>query len=348
MRIRQQQDIADSDVRDAALLANLGYKQEFTRDFTPFEVLGLGFSVIGVVPSVTSVLPYSLPYGGTVAMVWGWAICSIFLMFIALAVAELGSSAPMSGGLYYWTFHFSSPRHRKLLSWIVGYTNTIAYISAAAAVDWGCSVQIVATVTMGSDLRFVPSPAQIYFLAPLWVMGGFDSSVHISEEVRTWAILCAAGLGSVLGWAMIVALAFSMGTHLPTILGSPIGQPVATIFYSFGRRGTLSLWSFIILVQFMVGTSILTAASRQIFAFSRDGALPFARFLYHIDKRINTPVNCVWASAFSTGLLALICLAGPAASGAIFTLGVVCQYASLLIPIAARHLGGSLRRGRSI
>lgn len=55
MRIRQQQDIADSDVRDAALLANLGYKQEFTRDFTPFEVFGLGFSIIGVVPSVTCV-----------------------------------------------------------------------------------------------------------------------------------------------------------------------------------------------------------------------------------------------------------------------------------------------------
>lgn len=38
--------------------------------------------------------------------------------------------------------------------------------------------------------------------------GGFDSSVHISEEVRNaniaipWAILCAAGLGSVLGWGI--------------------------------------------------------------------------------------------------------------------------------------------------
>ncbi|KAL4255829.1 Amino Acid-Polyamine-Organocation Transporter [Pleurotus pulmonarius] len=420
----QQQGIAASDTRDAALLADLGYKQEFIRDFSPFEVFGLGFSIIGVVPSVTSVLPYSLPYGGTLAMVWGWAICSIFLMFIALAVAELGSSAPTSGGLYYWTFHFSSPRYRKLLSWIVGYTNSVAYISAAAAIDWGCSVQIMAAVTMGSNLRFVPSPAQIYgvycsllvchalvasgatkiiarlqsvyilvnialclaiiiglpaatprefkntakyalghfenmtswpdgfsfilsFLAPLWVVGGFDSSVHISEEARNaniavpWAVICAAGLGSVLGWAMIVALVFSMGTDLPAILESPIGQPVATIFYnSFGRRGTLILWSFIILVQFMMGTSILTAASRQIFAFSRDGALPFARFLYHIDKRTNTPVNCVWACAFSAGLLALICLAGPAASGAIFTLGVICQYVSLSVPIAARYLGG--------
>ncbi|KAF4564023.1 GABA-specific high-affinity permease [Pleurotus pulmonarius] len=359
----QQQGIAASDTRDAALLADLGYKQEFIRDFSPFEVFGLGFSIIGVVPSVTSVLPYSLPYGGTLAMVWGWAICSIFLMFIALAVAELGSSAPTSGGLYYWTFHFSSPRYRKLLSWIVGYTNSVAYISAAAAIDWGCSVQIMAAVTMGSNLRFVPSPAQIYGVyCTLLVCHALVASGATKIIARLQSVYILVNIALCL--AIIIGLpaatprefkntakyalghfentlAFSMGTDLPAILESPIGQSVATIFYnSFGRRGTLILWSFIILVQFMMGTSILTAASRQIFAFSRDGALPFARFLYHIDKRTNTPVNCVWACAFSAGLLALICLAGPAASGAIFTLGVICQYVSLSVPIAARYLGG--------
>jgi amino acid transporter len=49
-----------------------------------------------------------------------WTVCSIFLSIIALAMAELGSAAPTSGGLYYWTFMFSSPRWRCLLSWIVG------------------------------------------------------------------------------------------------------------------------------------------------------------------------------------------------------------------------------------
>ena len=49
-----------------------------------------------------------------------WTVCGIFLSIIALAVAELGSAAPTSGGLYYWTFMFSSPRWRCLLSWIVG------------------------------------------------------------------------------------------------------------------------------------------------------------------------------------------------------------------------------------
>lgn len=35
-------------------------------------------------------------------------------------MSELGSAAPTAGGLYYWTFKFSSPRYRKLLSWLVG------------------------------------------------------------------------------------------------------------------------------------------------------------------------------------------------------------------------------------
>lgn len=37
---------------DEGLLASLGYKQELRRTFTPFEVFGLGFSIIGLVPSV--------------------------------------------------------------------------------------------------------------------------------------------------------------------------------------------------------------------------------------------------------------------------------------------------------
>lgn len=65
-----------------------------------------------------------------------------------------------------------------------------------------------------------------------------------------------------------MAIAFNMGTDLQGILSNPIGQPLATvsqiilwcnvvitccaakIFYnSFGRNGTLALWSCIIVVQ---------------------------------------------------------------------------------------------------
>ncbi|OJT12374.1 hypothetical protein TRAPUB_11076 [Trametes pubescens] len=42
----------DSLASDNAALAALGYKQEFKRAFNPIEVFGLGFSIIGLFPSI--------------------------------------------------------------------------------------------------------------------------------------------------------------------------------------------------------------------------------------------------------------------------------------------------------
>ena len=65
-----------------------------------------------------------------------------------------------------------------------------------------------------------------------------------------------------------VALAFCMGEDLVSIISNPIGQPLATVldptrlcvffyslrtsqilFNSFGKKGTLAVWSFTIMVQ---------------------------------------------------------------------------------------------------
>lgn len=121
---------------DEELLATLGYKQEFTRAFSALEVFGIAFSIIGLLPSIASVLVYAIPNGGASAMVsflvlgcpnltsrnqvWGWAVASILILFVGMSMAELASSAPMSGGLYYWTHTLYSPRSRNLLAWIVG------------------------------------------------------------------------------------------------------------------------------------------------------------------------------------------------------------------------------------
>jgi len=185
------------------------------------------------------------------------------------------------------------------------------------------------------------------FLSPLWSVGGFDAGVHISEEALNaniavpWAIICVTAIGCILGFAIQVVVAFCMGTDTVSILSSPVGQPLATILLnSFGKRGTLAIWSFVILAQFMAGCSILISSSRQTFAFSRDNALPLSKLLYRINPYTATPVHCVFFSAFSAALLGLITFAGPAAAGAIFSLGVVGQYVADSIPVAARLLGG--------
>jgi hypothetical protein len=49
--------------------AKLGYKQELRRNFTLFEVFGIAFSIMGLLPSIASTLSYSLP-AGPAGLVW--------------------------------------------------------------------------------------------------------------------------------------------------------------------------------------------------------------------------------------------------------------------------------------
>ncbi|KAJ7511673.1 APC amino acid permease [Mycena galericulata] len=425
---------------DKTLLARLGYKQELKREFTIVELFGFGFSVNAVVPSIAATLFYSMPNGGPTAMIWGWATSSVFIMFIALAMAELGSAAPTSGGIYYWTYKFCSPRYRNLMCWMVGYTNTISYIAGVAGLNWTCATVIMAGASIGSDGRFVPTqhqtlqvspcpcflahmfshsgvfcavlisqasiascatrviarlqnalivlnialvliiiiglpiatPAEfkntakyafgafenatpwpngftfiLGFLAPLWAISGFDVGVHISEEAKNanvavpWAIVIGTLAGCILGFPVQIALAFYMGTDIDAILSSPVQQPLGTIILnSFGKKGMLVVWSFLLVALYGAATSLLTSSSRQTFAFSRDGALVFSKILYKINSFTGTPVRCVWFSATIAAALTLLTFAGPAATGAIFSLGVIGQYIGNSVPIAARYLGG--------
>ncbi|EMD30987.1 hypothetical protein CERSUDRAFT_120199 [Gelatoporia subvermispora B] len=146
---------------DTALLSRLGYKQEFKRVFTPLEVFGLAFTFVCPYPAIVSVIGFALPNGGPRALVWGWATCAFAVMFIGLTLAELGSALPTSGGLYYWTYTYASPRWRRVLSWLVGYSNIIAYVAGLAAIDWFCAVEIMAGVSIGTG-RFMPTLRQTY------------------------------------------------------------------------------------------------------------------------------------------------------------------------------------------
>ncbi|KAJ6529068.1 amino acid transporter [Mycena vulgaris] len=411
---------------DKTLLARLGYKQKFKREFSVVELFGFGFSINAVVPSVAATLVYSLPYGGPTAMIWGWLASSVFIMYIALALAELGSAAPTSGGVYYWTYKFSSPKYRNLLCWMVGYTSTITYesIAGVAGLNWSCATVIMAGAAIGTDGVFVPTLHQTYgvfiavlvvqnlmascatrviarlqntlivlnvalvlaivitlpaatpaefkntakytfsaienfstwsngyafilsFLAPLLAKricaGGFNAGQKNASVAVPWAIVYGIAGGCILGFAVQIALAFCMGTDIPTILSNPVQQLIATIILnSLGKRGMLAMWSFLFIALFFAATSLLMSASRQTFAFSRDGALVFSKFLYKINSFTGTPVHCVWFSSACAALLTLLTFTGPAETGAIFSLGVIGQYVAISIPIAAQYLGGQV------
>lgn len=98
---------------------------------------------------------------------------------VACSLAELSSAAPTAGGLYFWTFKYAPPRWRYVLSWVVGCkpsylsetssiltsckldANTMGLIAGMASVEWACAVQIMAAVSIGSNLMFTPTTGQI-------------------------------------------------------------------------------------------------------------------------------------------------------------------------------------------
>jgi len=82
---------------DAAVLAKMGYKQELRRNFSMLEIFGIAFSIMGLLPSIASTLAYSIP-AGPVGLVWGWFLASGCIFVVGLAMADLGSGLPTSGG----------------------------------------------------------------------------------------------------------------------------------------------------------------------------------------------------------------------------------------------------------
>lgn len=408
---------------DAELLAAMGYKQEFKREFSSLEVFGIAFSIMGVAPSIASTLIYALPSGGPVSMVWGWVVGCFFITFTGLALGDLASSMPTSGGLYYWTYVLSSKRYRRFLCWTVGYANTLSTTSAVASIDWSVAIMILAAASVASDGSYVPTDGQTYgvylavlllhalltsigtralarlqtvatvlcgglaiavcivlgtttpseyrntasyafggwynetgwssaaafmlaFMCPAWTIASYDSCVHISEEASNAAKAVPMGIffsivsSAILGFGILVALAFNMGTDLDPIVNSQYGQPMATIILNAcGKTGFLIVWVFMIIVNFMMGASMNLASSRQIFAFSRDGALPFSGWVYRINSYTLTPVNSAWWSSACSAIFCLLGLINSVAVGAVFSLSVIGASIAYTIPILARLLG---------
>ena len=99
--------------------------------------------------------------------------------------------------------------------------------------------------------------------------------------------------------------------------------------------------SLLMIVQFLMGLSILVAASRQAWAFSRDGALPFSTFFRPISQRFGyIPLRTVWGVVFLTAILGLLSLIAPAAAQALFSLAVAGNNFAWIIPIMSRVVWG--------
>jgi amino acid transporter len=193
----------------------------------------------------------------------------------------------------------------------------------------------------------------IGFLLAQYTITGFDASAHVSEEtvgarvnapkaiVRSIYISAIAAL--VLNWGFLLAVQSVDGKdRLGEIANTNfITTPVAIFVESGISMALVKLLVLISVVgQFFCGLASVTANSRMIYAFSRDGGLPGSKLWHRINPKTRTPTNAVWLGVVVSAVVgALSLIQKDGYSVAFFALTGICVvglYISYVIPIFLR------------
>lgn len=135
--------------------------------------------------------------------------------------------------------------------------------------------------------------------------------------------MVAAGATAGLGWLLYIAASFAT-TSVFDILATDLPLPMGQLFLdTLGKRGMLAIWSCIIVVQvcrylflflksfsskiqYVTGAAQVVDASRVVFAFARDNALPGSRWWKKMNSHTQTPVNAVWLVIVCSGICGVL------------------------------------------
>ncbi|TKA72132.1 hypothetical protein B0A55_06367 [Friedmanniomyces simplex] len=151
-------------------------------------------------------------------------------------------------------------------------------------------------------------------LSVLYLLIGSDGAAHMSEEIQDASLNFPRGiwgsylLGAVTGFVMLVTFCFAF---TPGALESPTGFPFIQVYLDTTGSvgGAQALTAVLILLIFFGGANFMASASRQTFAFARDGGLPFSR---HIAKIVSLQLIALFTTYLvSIGTLVYRRLLGP-------------------------------------
>jgi amino acid transporter len=124
--------------QDIKRLHGLGYAQELFRAMGGFSNFAISFTIISVLSGLVTLF-YLVPFTtGFSAASIGWPLSTVFVVIVALGMAELASAYPTAGGLYYWSSKLGGPGW----GWYTGWFNLIGQVAITAGIDYGAAVTI--------------------------------------------------------------------------------------------------------------------------------------------------------------------------------------------------------------
>ncbi|MFF0448797.1 amino acid permease [Streptomyces sp. NPDC004609] len=188
--------------------------------------------------------------------------------------------------------------------------------------------------------------AAIGLLLAQYTFCGYDASAHLSEETSNASVSAARGIvraiwvSWIAGFALLAGLTFAIQDYAGTE-ATPTGVPPAQILLdALGTGGATALLLVVIVAQLFCGNAEVAAASRMVFAFSRDNALPGSPLWRRVSRRTQTPVPAVWLSVGCAGLLAVPSLYSTTAYGAVTAINVIGITPAYAIPVYLKLRAG--------
>ena len=160
----------------------LGKKQQLSRNFRSFSILGLTCVVMGTWLGMITASSFSLINGGRAGTIWVYVAVWFCSLAVVASMAEMASMAPTSGGQYHWvsvrfsevhvfqsqpetsannyTFllqEFAPPNAQKFLSYLSGWLSALGWQAfvAVAAYQAGAMILVLASVNESS---YSPTP----------------------------------------------------------------------------------------------------------------------------------------------------------------------------------------------
>jgi amino acid permease (GABA permease) len=410
---------------DEETLHQLGYAQELRRRMSGFSNFAVSFTIISILSGCLTLYGTAMNVGGPVMIVWGWPFVGLMTLLVGLSMAEVCSSYPTAGGLYYWAAKLA-PSNGAAWAWFTGWFNFLGQVAVTAGIDFGAAFFINAFLELQWNFAATPghtiliyagvlllhgllnqfgirlvsllndvsvwwhiagvliivgvlaiAPAHhqsagfvfghfenltgwksAFYVAPLglllaqYTFTGYDASAHMTEETHNAArsgprgIVMSIVISLIAGWILLIGLTFAIQNYSGE-LASKTGVPPAQIFID---ATSLTVGKLLLLIaigaQLFCGMASVTANSRMIYAFSRDGALPGSRLWHKVNKRTRTPTNAIWLAAGFAFVLALPDLKNGAAYAAVTSIAVIGLYIAYVLPTFLRlRQGDNFQRG---
>jgi amino acid transporter len=405
---------------DVEALHRMGYAQELLRRMSTFSNFAVSFTIISILSGCLTLYYIGMNNGGPVVITLGWPFVGIMVTLVGLAMAEVCSSYPTAGGLYYWSAKLGG-KNGAGWSWFTGWFNLLGQVAITAGIDFGLAffadfllnllfgystnppyiiliygivlfihgllntfgVSLVAllndisvwwhlagVVIIVAVLFLVPknhqsvsyvfthfvnntgfnfAGASVYvFLTGLlmsqYTFTGYDASAHMTEETRNAAIAGPRGIvysiivSLFAGWILLIGVTAAIQNY--STEAASIAAPAVIFVDALGKNLAALLLLIVVGAQFFCGMSSVTANSRMIYAFSRDGAVPGSQFWHKINKRTRTPTNSIWFAAVGAFILGVPYLWNPVAYYAVTSIATIGLYIAYGIPILLRLMAG--------